>query len=155
MAISDEGPFAKAVDKVTLHGDHILFLDGYERPAYPLTLQLDLEPTSKWSYMFPLRAFAKLEQEQPSSRLLALKPQFLAQLRTEIENLQPRVIAIQSGEIGFMVETDEFRKFLQRKYHPDQQMTYEIYKEYLDTGQHRLEIVGDEFPFGVYVRNSF
>jgi hypothetical protein len=152
--ISDEGPFVKDLDKITLHGDRILFLDGFERPAYPLTLQLGLEPTSKWAYMFPLRAFAKLEMEQPNSRLLALKPLFLEQLRKDIENLKPRVIAVQSGEIGFAIETDEFRKFLLLSYHVEPQLTYEMYKEYQNTQQHRLEIVGDEFPYALYVRNS-
>jgi hypothetical protein len=153
-ALSELSPFALRLSAITKKGDCVLFINGFERPTYPTIVQLGLEPASPWLYQFPERAFLKLEQQpldSPYSYLLAYKRAYDAQLRQVIDKRRPKVVAIQSGEIGLLFETPEFRQ-LMHDYTIDPELNYNIYGEFEKMEQHHLEVVGDQYAFTVYRR---
>jgi hypothetical protein len=153
-ALSELSPFAVRLSAITNQGDRVLFINGFERPAYPTIVQLGLEPASPWLYQFPVRAFLKLEQhafDNPYCYLLTYKRAYDAQLRQVIAQRPPKIVAIQSGEVGLLFETPEFRQ-LMHEYTIDPELNYNIYGEYQNMEQHHLEVVGDQYAFTVYRR---
>jgi len=149
--LGDLSPFAQRLAAATNHGDRVLFINGFERPAYPLIVQLGLEPGSRWLYEFPVRAFLKLDQhpDSPYAPLLKYKDAYYSQLLKDIVELKPKFIAIQSGELGLIFDTSDFHQLI-RDYKIDPEFNFNIYSEFENMDQHRLEVVGDEYAFAVY-----
>ena len=91
----------KIVERCTRPGDRVLMVATSVTPAYPMLLQIDRRPGSRYLCCMPiamLYAGAKPTEGQPIYRSREEAPaderRFLAELREDVERLRPQLIVV-------------------------------------------------------------
>ena len=98
-------------------GDRVVVIATSVRPAYPMLLQMDRRPGSRYLCSFPialLYAGAEPTADRPLYRRYEEAPaeerRFLDELRDDVEQLQPRLIIVQAGA-GWIGLPKDFNTF--------------------------------------------
>jgi len=90
------------IEQRTKPGDRVLFVATSVRPAYPMLLQMDRKPGSRYLCSFPIALFygncrVSVAGQPPYRRRADAPPEeqrFLAELEADVDRLRPRLVII-------------------------------------------------------------
>jgi hypothetical protein len=104
----DVAALRRILEEHSQPGDHVFVVSSFQEPAYPLLLQMNRLPGSRYPYAFPVACFYSkpMKANQPAYRPRSLAPaeekQFLTDVEDDCSWRRPELILIQNqtGAVG-------------------------------------------------------